>query len=282
MVSTASDAKPGAGRWATAQCEEAECWTRIGRLLRRADYQQIKQQYWLRFLSKLGLSPDAFDGKRVIEIGCGPSGVFRLIQNASRYVLVDPLLDLYREISPFDDSLFECAPIPFEDVQYHQEFDIVLSINSIDHCRDLDVFLDKLKHVTAPSGRVYVAVNTHQSLTSARFWRRFNRFIEPHHPYHYTDAEYQSLLSTRFVIDSVHDVEDEVIWINRQIQAMPGRDTSAPETSAFSRIFRADILGVALVKALAIMGLPQHDFKGVGRSLYRHKAYVCRLPPDAG
>jgi len=96
-----------------------------------------------------------FDGKVVVDFGCGPRGSLAWMGNADLRVGVDVLMDRYV------DSFFNCMkdhetvyvkstekviPLPSNFA------DVVMTINSIDHVNNLETMCNELIRVLKPGG----------------------------------------------------------------------------------------------------------------------------------
>lgn len=269
-------------KWVHAQEEELACWTTIGPKLRSEAYCQKKREYWRRILAKIGLNEELAASK-VLEVGCGPSGLFIVLPDDADITLLDPLLDQYKEVAPhLLDGRHRMVSQPLEKAKIDGQYEIIFAINCIDHCEDIELFLGKLKQACAKSGRVFLAVNTHLRRWTEQVWQRAQPLIEPHHPYHFTEASYLGLFSKYFRVERVVDIEDEVIWVNNETRVMqegPPLDRRSSLVKVLDKMRSGEILGALLVKILAGFGLPQHDFRGTGNSIYRHKLFVLRPTP---
>jgi ubiquinone/menaquinone biosynthesis C-methylase UbiE len=110
------------------------------------------------FTGLFGLEPGFYRGKAVLDIGCGPRGSLEWVNDASRRVGLDPLADDYRELGADAHAMEYVAAgseaMPFAD----GEFDVVTSINSLDHVDDLERTAAEIKRVTRPGGHLVLAV----------------------------------------------------------------------------------------------------------------------------
>jgi hypothetical protein len=122
-------------------------------------------------------------------------------------------------------------------------------------------------------------------MKNSPIWQRFQTILESHHPYHFTEANYAKLLSARFDIVCLEDIEEDVIWINNETsdQKIPPLATTPLNQSQLTRgqrIWQAIVTGravtVLFLHILSLLGWPAHDFIGTGRSLYRHKLFVLQ------
>jgi ubiquinone/menaquinone biosynthesis C-methylase UbiE len=95
-----------------------------------------------------------FVGKRILHVGCGPCGSLERTNDAARRVEVDPLARQYvdLDIAGSTGHRMEYIPgtvesLPFDD----GSFDVVSSLNSIDHVDNLDDALAEIRRVLALS-----------------------------------------------------------------------------------------------------------------------------------
>jgi ubiquinone/menaquinone biosynthesis C-methylase UbiE len=117
-----------------------------------------------KYLRELDLSPEAFRGQRILDIGAGPVPSATVFTGAEVYSL-DPLLSQYvRAGFPlhfYDNVRFVNAPaeaIPVED----RFFDAVISVNAIDHVDDLAKTAREITRVLKPGGRFAMHVHYHK------------------------------------------------------------------------------------------------------------------------
>lgn len=125
-----------------------------------------------RYLSALDLPADAFAGKVVVDIGCGPMANVLVFEGA-QIIGVDPLVNVYREIGyPIDEysdritylaNRSENIDLPDASV------DAVISVNAIDHVDDFEASAREIKRILKPSGKVRFEVHYHKA-----------RVCEPH------------------------------------------------------------------------------------------------------
>lgn len=273
--------------WQQAQSEELNCWVQISHKLDSPQYIEYKKVYWQRILAKAGQTPEDLVTKSVIEVGAGPSGIFLLFPHKSDFTSLDPLNASYLELAPHLYHQQTIVTSPLEKYTPTRSFDLVFAINCIDHSDDIDLFVEKLAALCGEAGKAVVAVNCHQNRWSEWIWQRFQAVLEPHHPYHFTEANYATLLSSRFHIDRVEDIEEDVIWINNKTS-----DTNIPPTNVplsqsqapyahrlWQSLLSGRLFAVLFMRLLALLGWPAHDFAGNGRSLYRHKLFILHPNP---
>lgn len=104
------------------------------------------------FLGAFGLERSDFAGKRMLDVGCGPRGSLEWATEAAERVGLDPLAESYLALGASEHAMtyiaagIEDAPLP------DGSFDIVSSINSLDHVADIEAAARGLKRVLAPGG----------------------------------------------------------------------------------------------------------------------------------
>jgi SAM-dependent methyltransferase len=165
-----------ADRWSAAQAAELSYW-------RDLDLREI-----LRICAEkpefLSLLDDAtqrslFDGKDVLEIGCGPLGISlvsfsRHKTGLRRLVKAEPLPKLpIRETRLPDDAWAspflawvetlanegEYVQTPGEDLGFDSQFDTVVTYNVLDHVREPLTILRNAHRALRPGGRLLVGVD---------------------------------------------------------------------------------------------------------------------------
>jgi SAM-dependent methyltransferase len=110
------------------------------------------------FTDQFGLTRPFFAGKRILDIGCGPRGSLEWATEAARRVGLDPLVDRYRDLGINEHAMEYCAS-PAEQMPFPDEsFDILSSLNSLDHVDDLQVVTDEITRVLSPGGSLLLEV----------------------------------------------------------------------------------------------------------------------------
>lgn len=120
---------------------------------RKAEEGTLRNEHYERyFTGPFELETSFFDGKRMLDIGCGPRGSLEWAVNAARRVGLDPLVDDYRGLGIGAHAMeYVCAPaerMPFAD----GSFDVVSSLNSLDHVDDVRRVAAEIKRALAPGG----------------------------------------------------------------------------------------------------------------------------------
>jgi ubiquinone/menaquinone biosynthesis C-methylase UbiE len=144
---------------------DASAWLAMPAARRRSE--------WCRHLEELGLSLDGFRGQRVLEVGCGPTGIVYFI-DAERRVGLDPLGDFYARWNghfgpPIELVSAKAEAMPFDSAS----FDTVFCTNCLDHTEDAPAVLAEIARVLRPSGLLVVHVDLDSPL------RKLHKLVKP-------------------------------------------------------------------------------------------------------
>ena len=100
---------------------------------REAKFIHERANYEYFYTVFFGLDLTHYDGKKILDIGCGPMGSLEWADQASIRIGLDPLANDYRSIGAASHNMGYVAAaseyIPFAD----EMFDFVTSVNSLDH-----------------------------------------------------------------------------------------------------------------------------------------------------
>lgn len=98
-----------------------------------------------------------YAGKRILDVGCGPRGSLDWAVDAAARVGLDPLAGEYLALgvdpSAMDYVAGVAEAMPFADAS----FDVVASINSLDHVDDVDRTAAEMIRVLRPGGLLLIA-----------------------------------------------------------------------------------------------------------------------------
>ena len=134
--------------------EELSYWRRR----REAEGELGAGHYEPIFTGLVGVGRDFYAGKDILDVGCGPRGSLNWAHMARRRVGLDPLADDYRafgtDAHPMEYVAAPAERMPFEDAA----FDVVTSLNSLDHVDDLGATIGEIKRVLRPGGHLVLAV----------------------------------------------------------------------------------------------------------------------------
>lgn len=104
-----------------------------------------------------------FEGKRLVDIGCGPRGTLEWAHMAAERIGIDPLATDYLRLGARRHRM-KYVNARAEDIPYPDGyFDVVFSGNALDHVEDVDGAISEIKRVTAPNGTVVLITELRSS-----------------------------------------------------------------------------------------------------------------------
>lgn len=133
----------------------------------RREGRLANDHYQRIYTSLLGLDLTFYAGKRILDIGCGPRGSLEWADMAAERVGLDPLVESYRELG-IDQHKMRYVNAPSEQIPFEDgHFDVILSLNSLDHVDDLDKTIQEIIRVLAENGCFCLMVEIHPHPTIA-------------------------------------------------------------------------------------------------------------------
>jgi len=194
----------------------------------RREGQLENDWYEQLFTTCFDLSRDFYRGKRVLDIGCGPRGSLEWAEIAVERVGLDPLVDDYRKLGIDRHAMaYVAAPaerIPFPDAH----FDIVTSINSLDHVDDVEAAVREVIRVLKPGGSFLLAVEIHPKPTIAephtlswQFLEKFAADFEVVDEQHFEAADPEHALIARIPFDRA-DPQRRNGWLRATLRKKSG------------------------------------------------------------
>jgi 2-polyprenyl-6-hydroxyphenyl methylase/3-demethylubiquinone-9 3-methyltransferase len=198
-----SIAKVGMGwKWTLAQRLELWWWKRYLRNRVSADYLSWKRDYWNGFIHTLPASL-LQQPTRVLDAGCGPAGIFTVLQQ-HEVTAFDPLLDKYKaHLSVFDESLYPTVHFSSSTLEngVAGEWPVVFCLNAINHVQHWEASLDRLYQMVSPGGCLVLSTDAHRSTLLRNIFRLIPGDML--HPQQHTCTDYRNALTARgFVIMS--------------------------------------------------------------------------------
>jgi 2-polyprenyl-6-hydroxyphenyl methylase/3-demethylubiquinone-9 3-methyltransferase len=190
-------------RWKIAQKLEIRWWRNYLKGKSWEDYLAWKQRYWQKFLQTNNVIVNPND--KILEVGCGPAGIFCLFPN-HEVTAVEPLLGYYqRQLPGFKKENYTNVafhPLPFESFNFEQDFDKVFCLNVINHVSAIDVCFKKLQKAVGKSGKLFLTVDAHNFLIPKFLFRLAP--LDILHPHQLDLKGYQwKMRKAGFVIEQV-------------------------------------------------------------------------------
>jgi 2-polyprenyl-3-methyl-5-hydroxy-6-metoxy-1,4-benzoquinol methylase len=210
-------------RWKIAQAIEIRWWQRYLKNKSTADYSAWKMQYWQTFLKNIGLETLLTEGgtisdfgfrisdfddknpkseirnpKSILDAGCGPAGIFMVLNNHSVDAL-DPLLDSYeKNLMHFKKTDYPHVHFinqPLENFDKTNKYDVVFCLNAINHVADLSKCFDILVQATKEKGTLVVSIDAHNFTFLKKVFQQIPGDIL--HPHQFDLKEYADMLTSR-------------------------------------------------------------------------------------
>lgn len=196
MIKVTTDLNQKTLRWQLAQWLELRWWDRYLRQIEPEAYRTQKRAYWQRLLERLDWV--GVPGRACIEFGCGPAGVFLILDQQS-CTAVDPLLAHYEQrlhhFRAADYPWVTFVAAPMETFQAEKAYPEAYCLNAINHVSNWERALDTITSCVTPGGRLLLGVDVH------RFWwlRQLFRWLPGDllHPQQHLRADYLVALEKR-------------------------------------------------------------------------------------
>jgi len=116
------------------------------------------EHYAPLYTDMFGLTREFYRGKKVLDIGCGPRGSLEWAGEAVERVGLDPLADAYREFG-IDKHSMTYVTATAEKIPYADGyFDVVTSLNSLDHVDDPTQAIEEIARVLRRGGTFLLEV----------------------------------------------------------------------------------------------------------------------------
>lgn len=161
----------------------------------KEEYLGWKTEYWNRFISDYHPEASQKHNLNILDAGCGPAGIFSVLDK-HRVMAIDPLMNKYREeIGQFKESdypwtQFACSDM--ESFSHSETFDIIFSINAINHVHNLEGALQNLKSLLSPSGTLVLTTDCHNTKLLKPLFRAIPG--DALHPHQHNRADYEELI----------------------------------------------------------------------------------------
>lgn len=121
-------------------------------------YEEFYTTFW-------GIPKEWYKGKHILDIGCGPRGSLEWANICASRTGIDPLANEYLKLGAKDHQMTYVQGysenMPFE----NEQFDVVCSLNSIDHVEDLGKSCQEIKRILKPGGTLLLITDIHDEPT---------------------------------------------------------------------------------------------------------------------
>jgi SAM-dependent methyltransferase len=167
------------------------------------------------------------EGRRVLDVGCGPQTHSLSLVHCAEVHAVDPLADFYRDLQPFGwDRFRSVTSVGAEELPFAAAtFDFVYCWNVLDHVRAAGRVLDEIGRVLTPDGQLLLGcdVRPHRGGGSAHpyWWTREgleDRILAEWTPV----TPIQLLDDFRKPIAIDEPLPEQIMWTSRLRRTAPG------------------------------------------------------------
>lgn len=143
-------------KWSLAQFLEKKWWTYYLSSKNPDEYLDKKKKYWVKVLQTIEVMVSPED--TVIDLGCGPAGIFTIFDGKNSAVGVDPLMGYYQKefknlFNQYHHTQFIQSPL--ETFIPTSESQLVFCLNAINHVQDIDACMMQVK-VSGTSNALYI------------------------------------------------------------------------------------------------------------------------------
>jgi len=171
-------------KWQLAQSAERKWWKHYLKTKDTQSYLSWKKAYWKNLLDQTGIDFDQYSGERVLDVGCGPAGVFIQLTHF-KMDAVDPLLDYYNsQLAQFSYDLYPNVAFsaqPFETFSPPQKYKLIFCLNAINHFTHLEKSALKIVNSLDDEGCLIVSNDTHNYKLIKLLFRLFpGDILHPH------------------------------------------------------------------------------------------------------
>lgn len=185
-------------KWRLAQWLEIRWWKNYLQGKEPHEYKEWKLGYWNGLLQKVQSFIKVKETDSVIDLGCGPAGIFMAFPHC-KVTAVDPLLAEYEKHLPvFKQTNYpnvRFVSLPMEDYVADSDFDVVFCMNAINHVKDIEKAYDVITRVAGEKASLLMSVDAHRF----SFFKYLFRLLpgDALHPHQYDIKEYCAFLEKR-------------------------------------------------------------------------------------
>lgn len=141
---------------------EVDFWRGV---FERAEGRPSNRHFETLFHGPFGLTSEFYQDKRLLDVGCGPAGSLEWATMAAERVGLDPLVAEYRSLG-IDEGQMRYVEASAEKMPFPDEyFDVVSSLNSLDHVEDVQRTIAEMIRVLKTNGSLLLLVEVNHPPT---------------------------------------------------------------------------------------------------------------------
>ncbi|MBU4501896.1 MAG: class I SAM-dependent methyltransferase [Nanoarchaeota archaeon] len=138
---------------------------------------------------------------RVLEVGCGYVPFVSILTKGNLYAL-DPFS------IPKVPGNFRFEKTGVEDYKADAKFDLLFSLNVIDHVKNMNEAIRKISDLTMDKGYLILSLCTYNDNLSKLFFRYTNRWFDKPHPYHFDKEDFVETVQKNSDFRLIHFNDD--------------------------------------------------------------------------
>jgi SAM-dependent methyltransferase len=151
------------------------------------EWLRVRRVTWPNLMDYLKDNIDVKATQRILDIGGGPTSIFLALNKGEKY-LVDPVYQTLFQGVPFMRDIEEYKDVHFlactiEEAVFDKPFDLIFTINSIDHVGDLNSVVKKIDELLVSGGTLVVIVDCYADNWVRNIVRFFDADVP--HPHHF-------------------------------------------------------------------------------------------------
>jgi len=187
--------------WRLAQIAELHWWKNYLKNKNPEEYLAWKKNYWQSLITECEHLIGSFqEGKKVLDAGCGPAGIFMNLPK-NEVIAIDALLSGYK------DNIALFVPENFPNVQFiHSSieefgeraefFDLIFCMNVINHVRDFEKAINNLNTLCKAEGHLIYTIDAHRFSSLKHIFRKLPGDIL--HPIQMDLTEYKNAFKGQY------------------------------------------------------------------------------------
>ena len=204
------------------------------------------RKFTLQQKAKFIASQTGVIGGKLLDVGCGTGAFLNVMKKEGWEVLGLEPDDEARELARklYRLTVFEASQL---DQLPAANFDAITLWHVLEHVHDLHAYVEQLKSLLKPSGKLFIAVPNYQSLDAQIYRRDWAAYDVPRHLYHFTpkamdflmkahglniqarqpmwfDAFYISMLSSKYRHGRTRYLSSFVNGLRSNIKALTNKD----------------------------------------------------------
>ena len=185
-------------RWIEAQNLEAKQWKETKNIIKE-EWEEAYNKYH-KYFCKLEKSLGVTDKTKILDVGCGPTCISRMIKPGKHYG-IDPLAKKFKVEKSLKDIVITKATgekIPYKGGTFH----LVICRNAIDHTFSPEQTLKEISRILKPCGHLVLACYVYNPFINLvkNFGEMLVVFKNVCHPHTFSEKSFDNMANDNFEI----------------------------------------------------------------------------------